>query len=93
MASNLLTDSQSHQISWILLSAKNSATGECIGRQCYQAAGLYASFSGLCCPQKVLKFAPNLFRNEKIGMQEALNAGNFVKVLEFCIVHFEEIFG
>lgn len=38
-------------------------------------------------------FAPNLFRNEKIGMQEALNAGNFVKVLEFCIVHFEEIFG
>ncbi len=37
-------------------------------------------------------FAPNLFRNEKLGTQEALNAPNFVKVLEFCIVNFEELF-
>ena len=37
-------------------------------------------------------FAPNLFRNEKLGTQEALNAPNFVKVLEFSISHFETIF-
>ena len=37
-------------------------------------------------------FTPNIFQNPKLGMQEALNAPNFVKLFDFLIINYQEIF-